>query len=126
MASVTSIKLKAAFLLVVFALNTVVGFACSMGVNMGFNSHHHHQEKHQHDHGEDNCCNDSVIKFQNLDKNQAPAAQVVPGAPVIPAVLTSYLVDISGTHSLAYSKRIIPYYYPPPPDIRVLIQSFQI
>lgn len=40
----TSIKLKAAFLLAVFALNTVVGFACSVGVDMGFNTKHHHDE----------------------------------------------------------------------------------
>lgn len=36
MKSTISIKIKAAFLLVVFALNTVVGFACSLGVDMGF------------------------------------------------------------------------------------------
>lgn len=36
-----TIKLKAAFLLTVFALHTVVGFACAVGVDMGFNSKHH-------------------------------------------------------------------------------------
>jgi len=41
----TSITLKAAFLLVVFTLNTVVGFACSAGVDMGFNSKHHHEDE---------------------------------------------------------------------------------
>jgi hypothetical protein len=39
-----SIKLKAVFLLMVFSLNTVVGFACVLGVDMGFNSRHHHDE----------------------------------------------------------------------------------
>jgi hypothetical protein len=39
-----SIKLKAAFLLTVFALNTVVGFACSVGLDMGFNNKHHQEE----------------------------------------------------------------------------------
>ncbi len=29
----------------VFALNTVVGFACSVGVDMGFNTKHHRQEE---------------------------------------------------------------------------------
>ena len=42
-----SIKLKAAFLLTVFALNTVVAFACSMGLNMGYNENHHNAEKVQ-------------------------------------------------------------------------------
>lgn len=39
-----SIQLKAAFLLVVFSLNTLVGFACAMGVDMGFNQPHHSKE----------------------------------------------------------------------------------
>lgn len=37
----TFIKLKAAFLLTVFTLNSVIGFACSIGVDMGYNSKHH-------------------------------------------------------------------------------------
>jgi hypothetical protein len=37
----TSIKLKAAILMVVFAQNTIVAFACSLGVDMGYNSGHH-------------------------------------------------------------------------------------
>lgn len=37
-----SIRLKAAFLLMVFSLNTIVGFACSIGIDMGFNTKHHH------------------------------------------------------------------------------------
>ena len=36
-----SIQIKAAFLLIVFVTNTIVGFACSMGLDMGFNSKHH-------------------------------------------------------------------------------------
>ncbi len=38
---IKSIRLKAAFLLTVFALNTVVAFACSLGLNMGYNEKHH-------------------------------------------------------------------------------------
>lgn len=37
-------KIRALFLLLVFSLNTVVGFACSLGVDMGFNAKHHHDE----------------------------------------------------------------------------------
>lgn len=40
-----SIKLKAAFLLTVFALNTVMAFACSLGLNMGYNEKHHDEKK---------------------------------------------------------------------------------
>ncbi len=63
-----SIQFKAAFLLTVFALNTIVGFACSMGVGMGFNMPRHHDDdkkeisvhvhadgkKHQHHRKKDN------------------------------------------------------------------------
>lgn len=82
----------------VFALNTVVGFACSVGVDMGFNAKHlntdeateavvhihkdgkkhiHHEKKENHSHdknhyklGKDkgNCCTDDVKQFQDLDK----------------------------------------------------------
>ena len=44
MNSSRTIKYKALFLLATFSLNTVVGFACSLGIDMGFNSGHHHHE----------------------------------------------------------------------------------
>ncbi len=33
--------IRALFLLLVFSLNTIVGFACSVGIDMGYNSKHH-------------------------------------------------------------------------------------
>ena len=39
-----SIQLKATFLLIVFSLNTIVGFACSLGLDMGYNSKHHEED----------------------------------------------------------------------------------
>lgn len=48
-----AIQYKALFLLATFSLNTVVGFACSMGVDMGFNSKHHsHNSSKEHDHAD--------------------------------------------------------------------------
>lgn len=54
------IQFKAAFLMVVFSMNTLVGFACSMGVDMGFNKPqdsqegkeriHIHKDGKKHDH----------------------------------------------------------------------------
>ena len=75
-----SIQLKAAFLLIVFSMNMIIGFACAIGIDMWFNtshheeteimahegSHHHHDEADKHHKskdGKDNCCNDHVIKF---------------------------------------------------------------
>ena len=54
----TSIQFKAAFLLFIFSLNIVIGFACSIGVDMGFNSPHHHDDSvnkaafHDHSNGD--------------------------------------------------------------------------
>lgn len=48
-----AIQYKALFLLITFSLNTVVGFACSLGVDMGFNSDHHsHESGQQHEHAD--------------------------------------------------------------------------
>ena len=63
-------RIVAAFLLVVFSLNTILGFACSVGLDMGYNSKHHHDEPtqevvvhihsggKQHVHHEKHDCND--------------------------------------------------------------------
>lgn len=48
-----AIQYKALFLLATFSMNTVVGFACSMGVDMGFNSKHHsHNSSNKHGHSD--------------------------------------------------------------------------
>jgi hypothetical protein len=45
-------RTKAFILLIVFSLNTVVGFACSVGINMGYNAgHHKHGSSHSHKSG---------------------------------------------------------------------------
>ena len=38
---ISSIQIKAAFLLFVFSLSTLVSFACAAGLKMGFNQDHH-------------------------------------------------------------------------------------
>lgn len=47
MKQIKSIQLKAAFLLAVFALNTLIAFACSMGMNLGYNKKHHNKENEE-------------------------------------------------------------------------------
>ena len=44
MKKIKTIQLKAAFLLIAFSLNTIIGFACAVGLDMGFNSKHHKEE----------------------------------------------------------------------------------
>ena len=86
-------QLKALFLLLVFSLNTLAGFACSVGVNMGYNSNHHEPGKssdhkrtashHQHHHKQqqltasrfhvagltNDCCAKEVAGFALLEKS---------------------------------------------------------
>ena len=49
----SSIRLKAAFLLIVFSLNIVLVFACSIGINMGYNKSHHPDEMAAINHNQD-------------------------------------------------------------------------
>lgn len=152
----TSIQLKALFLFTVFALNTVVGFACAMGVDIGFNKSHYHEDKRatvapsahthadgkKHDHhnkstahhhenketnGKGGCCNDAVVKFQNVDKALLQNVKASLDAPVFVTIISTFfgidLLKIAKTYPEKFNSRL---FYPPPPDIRIAIQSFQI
>lgn len=146
--SLSSIQFKTIFLLTIFSLNMVVGFACAMGVDMGFNEHHHEAEveffvhtkghpqhlevvAHQHAHsdsdGKNNCCNDEVLKIVRADK---VVPQVV--KQLNPVFSTAFVITYPDTIILPASqvsksnKYFVCGYHPPIPDIRVAIQSFQI
>ena len=150
MKSISSIQLKAALLFVVFGLNTVVSFACAISVDMGFNTSHHHDEeatevhihadgkKHHHEkptHSHNNkdkeekggCCNDSVIKFSQVDK-PVPQPNIIVSPVFFAAfIATYYAIDISYPSQVSGStKYFVRNYHPPIPDIRISIQSFQI
>lgn len=119
-----TIQIKAVFLLVVFALNTMVGFACAVG--MEFISHHHHDHHHKaSDKHADHCCNKNVIQFSQLDKLLAQSVNTGIESPVavilFPSFYLSYLAP-----SLKTEKQIPRQLFFDPPDIRVSIQSFQI
>ena len=145
-----SIQIKAAFLLIVFSMNTVIGFACAMGLDMGFNHKHHHDgdettiQKTSHDkschHDEadndhhkskddkDNCCNDSVMKFAQVDKLLAQSSNFAVNPVFFTAFVSSYynigaLLTSQVTKSIKYFVRS---HHPPITDIRIAIQSFQI
>lgn len=134
------IPLKAVFLLAAFSLNTVVGFACSVGMQVDFSALHHEREagknslhkhneelKHHHHETKDGCCHDNVVKFQSLDKNLNPNAKIVIEAPVFAALLTG-LTGIAPVKpaGLVFPKQVVQFFYPPPGDIRIIIRSFQI
>lgn len=148
MISNRSIQLKAAFLLVVFSLNTLVGFACTMGLNMGFNSNHHKEEavkvqihthkdgkKHehknpQHSHKEssnkkDDCCKEKVVKLQIADKNLDYSKPVIiQPVTYLPGIF--YQLPLYTLVTANLQEFIACQFHPPPRDIRIDIQSFQI
>ncbi|MGY3053103.1 hypothetical protein ACVWYG_001300 [Pedobacter sp. UYEF25] len=95
------IQFKATFLTIVFLLNTVVGFACAVGVSMSVDKGHHpdqnasHSIEHGHEkkkcqhHGndkhaegvanhhtsknlKDNCCKDEVVKLVKANTLHQP------------------------------------------------------
>ena len=149
-----SIQLKAGFLIIVFSMNTVIGFACAMGLDMGFNSkhnhddddeatetsvqvngkeHQHHDEetKHHHDSKEDSekggCCNDGVIKFQNLEKNLNQNNTPVIYAHVFAIILSDFWnVNIFNCAKALAQQYKASVFHPPPTDILIAIQRFQI
>ena len=148
------IQLKAAVLLLVFGSNTVVGFACGIGIDMGFNSthhgdekpstihvhadgqkHDHHSQSASHQHNEkktDNsekkgCCNNEVQKLQSLDKALNQTTKITIDAPVFVAILATFFgIDIFNLAKAYALKYVARFYHPPPTDIRIAIQSFQI
>ena len=158
MSSRRKYKIIAAFLLTVFSLNTVVGFACSVGIDMGYNSKHHHDEEttdtvvhihkdgkehihyekksghdhnksHHHGHEKEekgNCCNDTVLQIQQLDKSLPQSLGIIH-----PTFLISFSYIFYNVHLLPFDvvkdiKQFVRSYHPPIPDIRISIQSFQI
>lgn len=148
MSKAISIKLKAVFLILVFSLNTVVGFACAVGVNMGFNTTHHHKEeateihvhadgskhhheKKEHKHSEkedkDDCCNDKVLKIFQTDKAVPQTAKLL--SPIVFTAFVTLYYDISISYPSQINvsnKYFVRGHHPPIPDIRIAIQSFQI
>ena len=138
----------------VLGLNTLVGFACVIGIDMGFNSthhdaeeateihihadeknddhytqsaSHHHKEKKTHNSEKKGCCNDKVQKLQSLDKALNKNAKITIDAPVFVAIVSTFFgIDIFNSSKDYLSKYVVRYYYPPPSDIRIAIQSFQI
>ena len=157
-------KIIASFLLTIFSLNTVVGFACSVGIDMGFNSKHHHDDnateavvhihsdgkkhihygkKDNHNHTKtnhheqtanhhnsgnkkDNCCNDDVLQFEQLDKTVPYSLNIIHPIFLIVFIDAFYNVDLPSPGIVKDIKQFVRSYHPPIPDIRIAIQSFQI
>lgn len=133
----SGIQRKAAFLLIVFLLNTVVGFACSVGMEMGtVESHHHSQgdKDHHHDHSSktekttDDCCTDQVQKIERADKLSPPVVEFSSYQPFYTLIFPNYFLVEASVSALEISRPKHPDrdYHPPISDIRIALQSFQI
>ncbi len=86
----------------------------------------HNEEKETPKKDKDGCCNDDVLKFQNLDKNLTQTVKIALPPPVLVAILTTFFgIDI---FKLSAEPRLhtARYLFPPPPDILISIQRFQI
>ena len=156
-------KVIAVLLVTVFSLNIVVGFACSVGVDMGFNSkhhnedateavvhihsdgkkhvhygekkndnhsksHHHDQENNHHKSGnkKDNCCNDEITKFIQVDKNLPQSLNIIHPFFLLAFFDAFYDVVLPSTDIVKDIKQFVRSYHPPISNIRIAIQSFQI
>ena len=130
-------------------MNIIIGFACAMGVDMGFNAHHHENEEatevsvhdhadgkmHKHHdeatthHGDknDDCCNDNVLNIFQTDKS-VPQSNILSNPVFFTAFISSfYITDALYVHSqIPGIKYFFRGHHPPIPDIRIAIQSFQI
>lgn len=135
-------------------MNTIVGSACALGIDMGFNNKHHHDEdeqttktsvylngkEHNHhneeiknhhasknDSEKNDCCNDKVIKFQNLEKNLINHNNSIFQPQLIETIVsTLWSINIfKCVNALPqfYRTRI---FHPPILDILLAIQCFQI
>ena len=91
----------------------------------------HHEEADKNHHkkdGKDNCCNDKVIKFNEVDKSASHSLN----ANVSPIFFITFLASFYNI-TIFYTSYIdtgIKYFvrshHPPIPDIRIAIRSFQI
>ncbi len=130
-------KIKAFSLLFVFSINTVVGFACSIGIDMGYNSSHHqhassrasekthlnksghknpHGPCHQHKHTEaseipkntsDDCCANDVTKFIQLDKSVVKTNLNLPVPTFLVAFTSIFIQPSLYENNLANSSQIL-------------------
>ncbi len=143
-------KIRAIVLLMVFSLNTVAGFACSVGVDMGYNTNHHKRIKPDHgkihhDHANshlhkrfsgnnlkaitDDCCSGQVNSFQKLDKSLSynnlllQAAVSILNTPAAFFFLTTIEYRLAGNSRFGFVRRSCSF---DDTDIRIAIQSFQI
>ena len=149
MPKLTSTQLKATLLCIVFASNTILGFACAVGVDMALLKHiihyddtkeesefclhvnaacekcHYHNEKEPVE--EDGCCNSKVVSFEHLDKIISNPVSVDFTVHLYGLPLSLFLnTTIHSGASSSFVNNIFRSFHLPTEDICVSIRSFQI
>ena len=145
-------RIGAIFLIIVFSLNTLAGFACSIGFDLRYNSNHHKhdtkilnkldtQDSHpQHNHtghslpkpkqekNEDDCCANEVKNFTQLDKSVANSFQfMVPFFnPIIPDFYSKSFPPVQSILGKSNFPLVRRCCFRDDTEIRIAIQSFQI
>ncbi|RYY98018.1 MAG: hypothetical protein EOO11_09275 [Chitinophagaceae bacterium] len=145
---------KAAFLLLVFSLNTVLSFACSLSTvfhdlqhrsgtaatpgheHSAVASHHHYHKHSQGTFGqghaskkapENDCCSGSIVRLEKVDK--AASAPIKAPAPALERQLIETLYLLSAVQQVPEPAYPVYCRWRPPGtihDLRITIQSFQI
>lgn len=126
-------KSKAIFLLVIFLLNTVVGFGCALGMETG---HHHHPISHHHKTApvsgvsfstENSCCKTLINELATQSKliPESDKLQVVLPVLWLPDYVYALLIPVTDLE-LHQHVDVNRRKRPPNEDIRIAIQSFQI
>ena len=138
-----NLQFKALILATVFSLSTVLSFACSLGIDMGYNSGHHNKKLEashqccdkpgsstadQESEEKDDCCTNSVINFQLMAKSivqyniyfSAPVSQLHHEISEFLLALNQFSISSEMKQAEFRTTQL------PPPDIRVSIRSFQI
>ena len=143
-------KLIAAFLLFIFSLSTIAGFACSVGLNFGDTTLHHNEadacskiHKIHHNSFQKNaasvlkdathpndCCTNDVTSFNKLDKsvsgnNLSLKVPVLQLSTTLPFFSQEQNISKIFLHDqFDYLRRCALLYYNT--DIRIAIRSFRI
>lgn len=125
----------------------IVGTACALGIDMGFNSSHHETEmaedadhddhdcckkggKIDHNDKENEkkgCCNDHVVNLSQTDKAIAQVFKLNINTSFETGIKNYYTTSlIYRSSNIVNKKHFVRSHHPPIPDIRIAIQSFQI
>ena len=129
-------KIKALFLLLIFLFNSAVGLHCALQkdddcceeiVELTANLNQHDLPLHTIATQEKPCCQDAVNNFASLAKMvPQPLKVLMPFAATIIQSAYVHTFILAPNIPTAHQKSIDERRRPPTPDIRIVIQSFQV